>query len=64
MGVGPEGKTLATLDEATLPERVRRQWPALLAGDFIERNENILAFGSLGCRVVARPTSWPRSGVN
>jgi len=44
----PEGKTLATLHEATLPERVRRQLPALLAGDFIERNENILAFGLPG----------------
>jgi DNA replication protein DnaC len=44
----PEGKTLATLQEAELPERVRRQMPALLAGDFIERNENILAFGLPG----------------
>jgi DNA replication protein DnaC len=44
----PEGKTLATLHEATLPERVRRQLPALLAGDFIERNENLLAFGLPG----------------
>ena len=41
----PDGKTLGTLDEAALPERVRRQLPSLLAGDFIERNENILAFG-------------------
>ena len=44
----PEGKTLSTLNEATLPERVRRQLSALLAGDFIERNENILAFGLPG----------------
>jgi DNA replication protein DnaC len=44
----PEGKTLATLDETALPERVRKQLPALLAGDFIERNENLLAFGLPG----------------
>ncbi len=44
----PEGKTLATLQEAELPDRVRRQMPALLAGDFIERNENVLAFGLPG----------------
>jgi DNA replication protein DnaC len=44
----PAGKTLATLQEATLPESVRRRLPALLAGDFIERNENLLAFGLPG----------------
>jgi len=44
----PDGKTLGTLDEGALPERVRRQLPSLLAGDFIERNENILAFGLPG----------------
>jgi DNA replication protein DnaC len=44
----PEGKTLATLDEAALPERIRRQLPALLTGDFIDRNENLLAFGLPG----------------
>ena len=44
----PEGKTLGTLNEAALPERVRRQLPALLAGDFVERNENLLAFGLPG----------------
>jgi DNA replication protein DnaC len=44
----PEGKTLGTLDEAVLPDRVRRQLPALIAGDFIERNENVLAFGLPG----------------
>ena len=44
----PEGKTVGTLDETARPERVRRQLPALLAGDFIERNENVLAFGLPG----------------
>lgn len=44
----PAGKTLGTLNEATLPERVRRQLPALLAGDFVDRHENLLAFGLPG----------------
>lgn len=44
----PVGKTLGTLDEAKLPERVRRQLPALLAGDFVDRHENLLAFGLPG----------------
>jgi DNA replication protein DnaC len=44
----PAGKTLGTLNEALLPERVRKQLPSLLAGDFIHRNENVLAFGLPG----------------
>jgi len=44
----PPGKTLGTLHEAALPERVRRQLPALLAGDFVDRQENLLAFGLPG----------------
>ena len=44
----PEGKTLGTLAEASLPERIRKQLPSLLAGDFVERCENILAFGLPG----------------
>src|SRR5262245_43785243 len=44
----PAGKTLGTLDEAQLPAKVRRQWPALLDGGFVERAENVLAFGLPG----------------
>jgi len=44
----PAGKTLGTLSEETLPERVRKQLPSLLAGDFVDRCENILAFGLPG----------------
>ena len=44
----PAGKTLGTLDEGQLPPKVRRQWPALLEGGFVERAENVLAFGLPG----------------
>ena len=44
----PMGKTLDTLQEALLPERLRRQLPSLLEGNFIDRHENILAFGLPG----------------
>lgn len=46
-GLPPE-KTLATLDQERLPEKVRRQLPALCEGGFAERAENILAFGMPG----------------
>jgi DNA replication protein DnaC len=44
----PAGKTLGSLDEEQLPAKVRRQWPALLEGSFVERAENVLAFGLPG----------------
>lgn len=44
----PDGKTLDTLDEKQLPLKVRRQLPVLLDGGFVERAENILAFGLPG----------------
>ncbi len=44
----PGGKTLATLDEEQLPPEIHRQWPALLDGSFVERAENVLAFGLPG----------------
>jgi len=44
----PSGKTLGNLEEAKLPVRVRRQLPTLLEGGFIERAENLLAFGLPG----------------
>ena len=39
---------MATLKEAMLPEKVRRQLASLLEGNFIERHENVLAFGLPG----------------
>ena len=44
----PVGKTLATLDQAVLPVKVRRQLPALMEGGFVDRGENLLAFGLPG----------------
>lgn len=44
----PSGKTLGTLNEAPLPAKVRRQLPTLLEGGFVERAENVLAFGLPG----------------
>jgi len=44
----PSGKTLGNLEEGQLPPQVRRQLPTLLEGGFIERAENVLAFGLPG----------------
>lgn len=44
----PEGKSLANLDEALLPVKVRRMLPSLLDGTFVERRENVLCFGLPG----------------
>jgi DNA replication protein DnaC len=44
----PAGKTLASLDEKLLPEKCRRMLPTLLDGSFVDRAENILAFGLPG----------------
>ena len=44
----PEGKTMDTLEQKLLPVKVRRQIPALLDGGFVQRAENVLAFGLPG----------------
>jgi len=44
----PAGKNLDTLERKQLPVKVRRQIPVLLEGDFVERAENVLAFGLPG----------------
>ncbi len=44
----PTDKTLGALDTSKLPAKVRRQLPALCEGGFIERAENVLAFGLPG----------------
>lgn len=44
----PADKTLATLDLGRLPPAVKRQVPTLCEGGFIERAENVLAFGLPG----------------
>ena len=44
----PDGKDLGNLDEALLPAKVRRQLPTLLEGGFVDRGENLPAFGLPG----------------
>ncbi len=44
----PAGKTLASLDHARLPDKVRRQLPSLLTGEFVRRGDNLLCFGLPG----------------
>lgn len=44
----PSEKTLGSLDVAKLPVKVRRQVPSLCEGGFVERGENLLAFGLPG----------------
>lgn len=44
----PAGKTFGSLDESKLPLKIRRQLPTLLEGGFIERAENLIAFGLPG----------------
>jgi DNA replication protein DnaC len=44
----PPDKTLGALKTEKLPAKVRRQVPALCEGGFVERAENVLAFGLPG----------------
>lgn len=44
----PSDKTLATLELGRLPPAVKRQVPTLCEGGFVERAENLLAFGLTG----------------
>jgi DNA replication protein DnaC len=44
----PGDKTLASLDRSKLPSKIARQLPSLCSGGFVERAENILAFGLPG----------------
>ncbi len=44
----PPDKTLATLQSARLPVKVARMLPTLCEGGFVERGDNLLAFGLPG----------------
>lgn len=44
----PDGKTMEALDQKRLPAQVRRQIPRLLEGSFVDKAENVLAFGLPG----------------
>jgi DNA replication protein DnaC len=44
----PAAKTLSALDQTRLPQKVQRQLPPLCQGHFLDRAENVLAFGLPG----------------
>lgn len=44
----PPGKTLESLDDKKLPDKIRRQLPTLLESDFVRRGDNLLCFGLAG----------------
>ncbi|HVQ36576.1 MAG TPA: IS21-like element helper ATPase IstB [Pyrinomonadaceae bacterium] len=44
----PREKTLAAFDRSRLKKSVERQFAALLAGDFLQRTENVMVFGNPG----------------
>ena len=44
----PDGKSLGNLEENVLPLKIKRLLPTLLEGGFVERAENVLAFGLPG----------------
>jgi len=44
----PAGKTLESIDEKKLPDKIRRQLPTLLEADFVRRGDNLLCFGLAG----------------
>ncbi len=44
----PRQKTLLTLERDRLPLRVQRKLPMLCSGEFVERGDNLLAFGLPG----------------
>lgn len=44
----PPGKTLDTLEETKLPDKVRRQLATLLSAELVRRGDNLLCFGLPG----------------
>jgi len=44
----PPGKTLESLNQDALPLKIRRQLPTIMEGGWVDRAENILAFGLPG----------------
>jgi DNA replication protein DnaC len=62
----PPGKTLQTLDDKQLPEKIRRQLPTLRSGELVRRGDNLLCFGLPGrgkshlCAALGR--EWVETG--
>lgn len=44
----PPGKTLESLEQDKLPDKIARQLPTLLQADFVRRGDNLLCFGLAG----------------
>jgi DNA replication protein DnaC len=44
----PAGKTIESIDDKKLPDKIRRQLPTLLEADFVRRGDNLLCFGLAG----------------
>lgn len=44
----PAGKTFASMEDGKLPLKIRRMLPTLMDGGWVERSENLLAFGLPG----------------
>ena len=64
----PREKTWAAFEQSRLPRTVERRVDALLEGDFLDRTENVLAFGNPGSGKThlagsAAPAGQGRAGV-
>ena len=57
----PWEKTLTALDRSRLPRSADRQLTALLEGTFLDRAENVLAFGNPGSGKTTWSVLWARS---
>src|SRR5580658_7540392 len=57
----PAEKALATLNRAKVPAKVQKQLPTLGEGGFVERGENLLAFGLPGRGKTHRLRHRPRA---
>jgi IstB-like ATP binding protein len=57
----PGEKTLATLGRGRLPTKVATILPTLCEGGFVERGENLLAFGLPGRGKTHLVCAWPRA---
>lgn len=59
----PREKTLATLTRSRLPPKVAKTLPTLCEGGFVERGDNVLAFGPPGRRLGRRRGARSRARV-
>ena len=57
----PLEKNWASLDLKRLPAKAVQQLRSLLAGDFLDRRENVLVFGTVGSGKTHACVRWPRN---